>query len=299
MTTSPPSDSSSAHFETLHPDVQRWVWEQGWTTLRDIQEQAIAPILNHQDAIVAAATASGKTEAAFLPIFSTLMQTQPRPCGIEVLYLSPLKALINDQYDRLSDLGERLDIPVHPWHGDISTLRKRKVLQSPSGILLMTPESLEAFFVRRGHEAKAIFEPLQYVVIDELHSFIGTERGQQLRSLLHRLESALGKSITRIGLSATLGEMDIAKAYLRYEKPEDVILIESKDHHPEIKLQIRGYRRTMLWLTDLETDIVSATSQDEMEIATHLFKVLRGDKNLIFINSRQSVEHYADAWNPL
>jgi ATP-dependent Lhr-like helicase len=295
MTTLPPSDSDSSGFQRLHSQVQRWIWQQGWTQLRDIQEQAIAPILENQDVIIAAATASGKTEAAFLPIFSQLLQTQPRPHGIEVLYLSPLKALINDQQERLSDLGDRLEIPVHPWHGDVSTTRKQKVLQVPSGILLMTPESLEALFIRRGHEIAKLFKALRYVVIDELHSFIGTERGQQLRSLLHRLESATQQRIPRIGLSATLGEMSLAQDYLRSEQSQNVVLIQSQDHHQEIKLQIRGYRRTMLWISDSESDGMSETSQDEIDIANHLFKVLRGDKNLIFINSRQSVEHYVDA----
>lgn len=295
MMTLPPSGSNVSGFERLHPQVQRWIWQQGWRQLRDIQNRAIAPIFANQDVIIAAATASGKTEAAFLPIVSQLAQTQPRPSGIEVLYLSPLKALINDQQERLSDLGERLEIPVHPWHGDVATSRKQTLLKSPNGILLMTPESLEALLIRRGHEIARLFQALRYVVIDELHSFIGTERGQQLRSLLHRLECAIQKQIPRIGLSATLGEMSLAQKYLRDNQYQKVALIQSQDYHQEIKLQIRGYRKPILWISDFESDEMSGTSQDEVEIANHLFKVLRGDKNLIFINSRQSVEHYVDA----
>lgn len=291
MTTLPPSDSEpfSSGFEQLHPEIQRWIWQQGWTALRDIQEQAIAPVLSgNTDVIIAAATASGKTEAAFLPILSQLMQTYPRPNSIEVLYLSPLKALINDQQDRLSDLGERLDIPIHPWHGDVAANRKQTVLRSPNGILLMTPESLEAMFIRRGHEIPKLFHALRYVVIDELHSFIGTERGQQLRSLLHRLECAIQQRVPRIGLSATLGEMTLAQDYLRSGEAQKVVLIESQNYHQEIKLQIRGYHKIVLEFDE------ASSSVDELEIAKHLFKVLRGDKNLIFINSRQAVEHYVD-----
>ncbi|UBF27123.1 DEAD/DEAH box helicase [Kovacikia minuta CCNUW1] len=251
MTASSDSRSNSSGFDQLHPQVQRWIWQQGWTELRDIQEQAIAPILSaHTDVIISAATAGGKTEAAFLPIFSYLLNQKaegrgqraegagiqgrgdgerfsmqnskfkiqnlelkihppspiPHPSsGIQVLYISPLKALINDQYRRLSELGERLDIPIHPWHGDIDAGRKRKVLQHPSGMVLITPESLEALFVRRGYELAATFQALNYIVVDELHSFIGVERGKQLQSLMHRVELGVQRSIPRIGLSATLG----------------------------------------------------------------------------------------------
>ncbi|MBW4659245.1 MAG: DEAD/DEAH box helicase [Drouetiella hepatica Uher 2000/2452] len=292
----------SSGFHRLHEQVQRWIWEKQWTELRDIQEQAIAPILSaNTDLIIAAATAGGKTEAAFLPIFSKLMSSREtgdikRGEGIQVLYISPLKALINDQYRRLSELGERLEIPVHPWHGDISSSRKQRVLRNPDGVLLITPEALEAMFVLRGHELTAIFATLQYVVVDELHSFIGIERGQQLRSLLHRLELAIHRRIPRIGLSATLGEMNLAKEYLRAGEVDAVTLIESSEAGQEIKLQIRGYRKIAPVFLEDESDQESeeSNSRDEIDIANHLFKVLRGDKNLIFINRRQDVEKYAD-----
>jgi ATP-dependent helicase Lhr and Lhr-like helicase len=289
------ANATSSHFYQLHEQVQRWIWEQGWNELRDIQEQAIAPILSaNTDLIIAAATAGGKTEAAFLPIFSRLVNT-PND-GIQTLYLSPLKALINDQCQRLSELGERLDIPVFPWHGDIDSGKKQRALKHPTGILLMTPESLEALFVRRGHELVNIFAALQYVVIDELHSFIGTERGQQLRSLLHRLEQATQRRTPRIGLSATLGEMALAKDYLRSGESQSVQLIQSVEEGQEIKLQIRGYRKAApdIFTDDINQDPEAEHSRDEIDIAKHLFKVLRGDKNLIFINRRQDVEQYAD-----
>ena len=292
------SDRSSSAFHQLHEQVQRWIWQQHWTELRDIQEQAIAPILSGDtDVIIAAATAGGKTEAAFLPIFSKLVSSDAE-AGIQVLYISPLKALINDQYRRLSELGELLEIPVHPWHGDISAGRKQKVLKQPSGVLLITPEALEAMFILRGHELPKLFGSLQYTVVDELHSFIGTERGQQLRSLLHRLELVANRRIPRIGLSATLGEMELAKVYLRADqaRSKPVELIQSSESGQEIKLQIRGYRKIApLFLEDeSQEEPKSEHSRDEIDIARHLFKVLRGSKNLIFINRRQDVEQYAD-----
>ncbi|MFM7424167.1 MAG: DEAD/DEAH box helicase [Elainella sp.] len=287
------ADSISSAFHQLHPTIQRWIWEQHWAELRDIQEQAVAPILaGDADVIIAAATASGKTEAAFLPIFSRLIDAAAS--SLQVLYISPLKALINDQERRLSALGDRLEIPVHPWHGDISSARKQRVLQRPAGLLLITPEALEALFILRGSEIPRLFADLSYVVIDELHAFLGTERGQQLQSLLHRLEVTTGKRVPRIGLSATLGEMDLAKAYLRPAQPEAVRLIVSQEAGQELKLQIRGYRYRSIFLDEQSQEQEREAHRDEIDVAEHLFKVLRGSKNLIFINRRQDVERYSD-----
>ena len=126
--------------------------------------------------IIAASTAAGKTEAAFLPILTNLLNDR-EPAGA-VLYISPLKALINDQWDRLSRLCERLELPVVAWHGDVAASKKQRFLKSPEGILLITPESLEALFVNRGSSLPGAFQNLRYIVIDELHAFIGSERGK-------------------------------------------------------------------------------------------------------------------------
>ncbi|NEO86863.1 MAG: DEAD/DEAH box helicase [Spirulina sp. SIO3F2] len=306
--TLPPSNSSaprSQGFELLYPGVQRWIWQQGWPSLRSIQEAAIPVVLaGEQDLLISAATAGGKTEAAFLPIFSQL-KTQPEP-GIRVVCLSPLKALINDQYRRLSLIGDALEIPVTPWHGDISLARKNKLWKQPAGILLITPESLEALFVRRGSELPAVFSALSYLVVDELHAFIGSERGKQLQSLLHRVEQVVRRRIPRIGLSATLGDMPLAAEFLRVGRGKQAAIIKSEDDQQTIQLQVRGYRQTEPEL-DLapDADITDPDSadlddeqetkqQDELDIAAHLFKVLRGTTNLIFINSRVDVEQYAD-----
>ena len=125
--------------------------------------------------------------------------------------MAPLKALINDQYDRLSGLCERLEIPVHRWHGDVPASKKSAFLKAPGGILLITPESLEALFVVRGPAVGGLLAALQYVVVDELHAFLGTERGAQLRSLLHRVELAIRRRVPRVGLSATLGDMSLGR----------------------------------------------------------------------------------------
>ncbi len=210
------SDESQA-FYLLDEKVRRWVWNQGWTALRDAQEMAIPPILvGETDVIIAAATATGKTEAAFLPICSRLLVKEENHNAC-VVYLSPLKALINDQFSRMQQLCELLDIPVHPWHGDVSGSKKQKFLKHPKGILLITPESLEAMFVNNGSAIPQLFDKLLCIVVDELHSFIGSERGRQLQSLLHRIEFTVKRRIPRIGLSATIGDMRLASQFLRHD----------------------------------------------------------------------------------
>ena len=286
--------SLSEAFFRLHPSIQRWIYDQGWTELRDAQEKAAAAILDCSgDVIIAAATAFGKTEAAFLPICSRLLATEES--GACVLYVSPLKALINDQSDRMDRLCESLDIPVHPWHGDISPGRKREFLKQPSGILLITPESLESLFVNRGASVAGLFSRLLYVVVDELHSFIGTERGQQLQSQLRRLEDAIGRPVPRIALSATLGDMSLAASFLRPREGDKVQVIESAAPGQGLKLLVRGYRITGLPDRDREEDEEEPENDGSVRaVASDLMKTLRGSKNLVFTNSRSQVEKYAD-----
>lgn len=274
------SDPATSSFELLHPKVQRWVWQQGWTQLHEAQDRAIPPIITgERDVLIGAATAAGKTEAAFLPICSNLMSEQPAGTGVDVLCLSPLKALINDQFRRVEEMCEGLGISTHRWHGDVAMSRKAALLKNPGGILLITPESLEAMFVRRGTKLAGMFGGLRYVVIDELHSFLGTERGTQLVSQLHRLELVTGAPVPRVGLSATLGDMSIAAEQLRPGAGDQVIVINSASGGQDLRLQVRGCRNDELLATE--------------QIAEHLHQVMRGSTNLVFANTRNSVEEYA------
>ncbi|HVX31410.1 MAG TPA: DEAD/DEAH box helicase [Nitrolancea sp.] len=289
--------TSSSAFESYDPRIQRWIWGQGWQALRDIQERAAEPILRGDtDVIIASATASGKTEAAYFPI---LTRVASRPAGLKVLAISPLKALINDQFGRLTDLCEPLELPVYRWHGDVPAGHKKQLLDDPSGILLITPESLEALFITRGTSVNRLFADLDYVVVDELHAFIGTERGMQLQSLLHRVERAAGREVTRIALSATLGDMAMASDYLRLGRGAEVVIIESATLRQEVRLQIRGYRHEPprepddpFSEDDDEED--DETGGDTLMIAADLFNRLRGGRHLVFANSRRSVEMYTD-----
>jgi ATP-dependent Lhr-like helicase len=325
--TSPASGSESrlSNIELLDERIRRWVWAKGWTGLRDAQELAIPVLLEGQkDVIIAAATASGKTEAAFLPILSKLVRNGEE-MGV-ALYISPLKALINDQWGRLDQLCEELEVPVVPWHGDISQARKRRFMKRPQGVVLITPESLEAMFVLRGHEVRRFFGELEYVVVDELHAFIGSDRGKQLQSLLRRIEAAIDRRVPRVGLSATLGNMGLAANFLRPEGAAAEI-ISSTVAGQELKVQLRGYliegmQKTVAEavqtagelpdetageaqverlgeppvpeVTDSKEPAEAAESAAHASIADHLFKVLHGSNNLLFPNSRSKVEYYSD-----
>lgn len=308
-------DSAAGAFEALHPAVQRWIWQQNWDDLRDIQARAIPILLSgEKDLILSAATAAGKTEAAFLPICSRIAGDAGG--SVRALYVGPLKALINDQFERLEGLCADLEIPVFRWHGDVASSRKKALLKEPAGILLITPESLEALFVLQGPKLAFVFRYLQAIVIDELHAFFGSERGRQLQSLLHRLERVLGRRIARVGLSATLGDPSLAARFLRSDDAEAVVHLEDISDSRELRMQLRASvspravvstqaaRSLPVKGEDDESDVNNEANEEEeapslddpawIAIADHLFKVLRGQNHLVFANSRNRVEWFAD-----
>ncbi len=293
------ADSSS--FALLDPRIQRVIWAEGWTELRDAQELAIPLIVEaKKDVIVAAATAAGKTEAAFLPALTHLLASEPAD-GL-IVYISPLKALINDQFGRLEKLCENLEIPVWPWHGDIAANLKAKFLKRPNGVLLITPESMEAFLCNRGTSVGSIFASARYFVVDELHAFIGSERGKQLQSLLHRVEKVLSRTVPRIGLSATLGDMQLAADFLRPTMGAEVAMVESHAEAGELRILVKGYEEPAV----VRQPTPSYSEDDEgpeaiapAQIAAHLFQLLRGSNNLVFPNSRREVERYTHILNEM
>lgn len=295
-TSSPPSASEAiASFDRLHPEIRRWIWEQKWDELRDVQDHTIGAVLGGDgDVLVSATTAAGKTEAAFLPVL-TEVADRKEP-GLSVLYVSPLKALINDQFGRLEQLCERLEIDVVRWHGDAPQSAKERTRRNPRGVALITPESIEALFVRRPAEARKLLGALDFIVIDELHAFLKGPRGLHLSSLLRRIDAMSRKRPRRIGLSATIGDPIIAAAWLDPTQPEAVVQVASSGGAPELLLQVRGY----IERPDVEDADAMEADEGEGEpialdhIADHMFATLRGANNLVFGGSRRRVESVAD-----
>ena len=292
MSSRPSASEEPLSYDRLHPEIRRWIREAGWSELRDIQDRAIRAISEHdRDVVIAAATAAGKTEAAFLPLLTKAAQRQSR--GLSILYISPLKALINDQFRRLAQLCERLELPIVRWHGDAPVSAKRKLLKNPRGIVLITPESIEALFLRRTNEVGTLLGSLDAIVVDELHAFLQGARGLHLASLLRRIDALGLTRPRRIGLSATLGDFAVAKDWLCPGRADDVDLIQSDREQPALKLQIRGYVEPPEDAVD-ELEMEGQPSSALSQIADHLFATLRGSNNLIFAGSRRTVEALSD-----
>lgn len=219
-------------FDRYAPFVQDFIYNHNWENLRSIQVAATDAIFNtDENVLLTASTASGKTEAAFFPILTELWENPPASVG--AIYIGPLKALINDQFYRLGDLCEEADIPVWHWHGDVSASHKAKMLKHPSGILQITPESLEALLMHKHAAVPRLFCDLRYVVIDEVHSLLRGDRGGQTLCLIERLGRMAGVNPRRIGLSATIGDPERTGAFLasgtgrgciipRFEEPRRV-----------------------------------------------------------------------------
>ena len=200
-------------FDRYAPFIQDFIYDHEWESLRGIQVAAGEAIFNTEDhVLLTAQTASGKTEAAFFPILSEFWEDPPASVG--AIYIGPTKALINDQFFRLTDLCEEADIPVWHWHGDVSASHKAKLMKKPSGILQLTPESLEAILMRRHSAVAKLFCDLRYVVIDEVHSLLRGDRGGQCLCLIERLSRMAGVDPRRIGLSATIGDPEAVGAFL-------------------------------------------------------------------------------------
>jgi ATP-dependent Lhr-like helicase len=218
-----------------------------------------------------------------MPECSVLATLNPQSFG--VLYVSPLKALINDQYRRLQSLCERLGLPVTPWHGDVLQSLKEKSKQKPRGILLITPESLESLLINNPAWSMAAFSQLLYVIVDEFHTFLDSERGCQLSSLLHRIEFLVRQKIPRIALSATFSEEEKVSRFLRPDGSMPCKIIISNTFRSDLKAQVRGY------IDPIDEKGIPAFDK----IADELYAVLRGGSHLVFANSREKTEEYAVA----
>ena len=266
-------------FQLLDSRVQRWIWKQGWTSLLEIQENTIPFVLEgDRDIIVSAPTGGGKTEAVFLPIISKML-SHPIGLGYYVLYISPLKALINDQTRRLTDLCNEIGVGVTSWHGDIPGAKKNQSFKEPSGILIITPESLESVLMHRREGLVRAFSNLSYIVIDEIHSFVGKERGKQIQSLISRIDFIAGRTIPRVGMSATLSDFEDIKRFIRPDLKIPCEVPKAGEQAHEIQVLVKEY---------FSREDTNCNEQ----IAEDLFLRLRKSNNLVFTQSRATAEDF-------
>lgn len=263
-------------FNLLSKTIQKKIWDMGWSTFTPIQDKAIPKIIKtEKDLILSSGTASGKTEAAFLPIVSLIEKEAEK--YLKVIYVSPLKALINNQFERIISLCEYTNIPINRWHGDVSQAKKKKFLKHPAGILQITPESLESLFINRTNELTNIFPKVEFIVIDEIHSFLDTARGVHLRSLLSRIERYTEKRPRIIGLSATVDNFTLVKEWVNPNNTENVNIIESPGHDKDLKYSLMHFPAG-------EGEFKPLKLFEDMRLLT------RELKSLIFCNSRAEVE---------
>ena len=285
-------------FDRYAPFVQDYIYRNRWENLRAIQVAAADAIFNtDENVLLTASTASGKTEAAFFPIITLFSEAPPTSVGC--IYIGPLKALINDQFTRLTDLCDEADIPVWHWHGDVAQSHKSRLMKRPSGILQITPESLEAMLLHKHAAIPKLFGDLRFVVIDEVHSLLRGDRGGQTLCLIERLSRIAGVNPRRIGLSATIGDPEKTGEFLSLGTGRKTII-------PKIEVKGSKWRLSMehFYVKDVQAaegkDIQDALPVLEEKTAEapknadpgigYIYEHTRGKKCLVFVNSREECE---------
>ncbi|WP_328811363.1 DEAD/DEAH box helicase [Rhodococcus sp. NBC_00294] len=283
-------------FDLLDPVIQHHVVNTlGWQGLRPLQDRAIRPILDGEDAILLAPTAGGKTEAACFPLLSRM--TTQRWQGLSVLYLCPLKALLNNLQPRVSVYSAWTGRTAATWHGDVTAAGRAVIKRDRPDVLLTTPESLESMLVSRSVDAEQLFGDLQAVVIDEVHAFAGDDRGWHLLAVLARIESLLGRPLQRIGMSATVGNPAELLQWLQSADTTRIGTVIAPDVPAnavaaiETSLTISA-RSTLpaLASVDVTVDYVGNVDNAVKVIAA----LHHGEKRLVFVDSRRLAEEIGE-----
>ena len=285
-------------FDRYAPFIQDYIYRSGWQSLRAVQNAAGDAIFNtEENVLLTASTASGKTEAAFFPILSLLEENPSATVG--VLYIAPLKALINDQFGRLGELCEEAGIPVTRWHGDAPQTQKRKLLRKPAGILQITPESLESLLINKHMEIPSLFGDLRFIVIDEIHSLLRGDRGLQTFCLIERLCALAGCSPRRIGLSATIGNPEDAGKFLAAGSGRGTVIPRFDGGRETWRLSMEHFFNSGPQADEGKTGLPETPPMEEATDAApkaadpgmgFIFEHTRGKKCLIFTNSREECE---------
>ncbi|MCL2864369.1 MAG: DEAD/DEAH box helicase [Lachnospiraceae bacterium] len=269
-------------FGRLAPFIQDFIYYNKWTELRGVQVAACEAIFDTDcNLLLSSGTASGKTEAAFLPVLTELYERPSSSVG--VLYISPLKALINDQFKRLDQLLMESHIPVCKWHGDASQTKKNALIKKPAGVLQITPESLESLLIHKRGACLKLFSDLRYIIIDEVHFFMYAVRGVQVLCQLERLQNLIGHVPRRIGLSATLGDITLAQNWLNTGTSRVCLAPITEEGKKNIRLFVQRFVKS----GDGEESPVDSGDRAHYE---YLFKMTLDKKTIIFTNSREETE---------
>ncbi len=285
-------------FDRYAPFIRDFIYSNNWESLRAVQVAAGDTVFNTDDnLLLSASTASGKTEAAFFPILTLFTEDMPKSVG--AIYVGPLKALINDQFLRLNDLCREAGIPVWHWHGDVAQSHKNRLLKNPSGILQITPESLEALLLHKHADIARLFGDLRFIVIDEVHSLMRGDRGGQTLCLIERLSRLAGVNPRRIGLSATIGDPATAGRFLSSGTGRNTAIPRIQTAGTKWRLSMEHFyiqgpqaaedREAPEALPPLamKTDCAPVNSDPGMG---YIFEHTRAKKCLVFVNSREECE---------
>ena len=281
-------------FDRLAPFIQDYIYENKWEELRANQVAACEVIFDSDDnLLLSSGTASGKTEAAFLPVLTELYEKPSNSVG--VVYISPLKALINDQFKRLEQLLLDSNLPVTKWHGDASVTQKNRLIKHPEGILQITPESLESLLTNKRGACLSLFSDLRFVIIDEVHYFMRDARGIQLLCVLERLIKLTGVNPRRIGLSATMGDLELAKNWLNTGTGRECAAPVTEEGKKRIRLHVERFvnyadKRDTEGDSESEDSSLVGSSGDRAHYE-YLFRQTLDKKTIIFANSREEIEY--------
>ncbi len=286
-------------FERFPDFIREYIYRHSWESLREIQVLAARAILEGNDnLLISSATAGGKTEAVFFPILADLCNNPPEGEGVSVLYIAPLKSLINDQFYRMEELLEESRIPVFHWHGEVSSSKKTAFLKKPSGILQITPESLESMLMNRSNDIGRLFGDLRYVVLDEIHTMVGSDRGAQILCQLSRISRLCGKRPRRIGLSATLGDPAVTASWLSAGSGRKTVFPKTAPLPLRWRLGMQHF-----FIEDTREDQSRPVGQETgASLAPprrakldpgyeFLYDTVKGSQALVFSNSREETEY--------
>ena len=281
-------------FDRYPPFVQEFIYSHGWESLREVQVAA-AEVLFETDhnLLLTSSTASGKTEAAFFPILSELCERPSTSVG--ALYIAPLKSLINDQFWRIEELLVESGIPVTHWHGDVAQSHKKKLLTHPEGILQITPESLESMLINRSNDIVRLFGDLRYIVIDEIHTLTGSDRGNQILCQLTRIGHIIGYHPRRVGLSATIGDPQKAADWLGAGSGRQTVapVFEAGKIHWRLGMEHFYIQNSN---ADQATPAKESAEANATPLAfdagySYMYDAVQGRKSLVFSNSREETEY--------